>query len=557
MQSLLCERHPAPRLPSDILSSIDSILAYDLRHKSLQSVSSLEVSGCIARDDSSQKPVRIAVWKGDITTLDATVIVNAANTRMLGCFQPDHKCIDNVIHAAAGPRLRLECYNLMQAWGLRDTNEVLVTKGYNLPSQFVLHVAGPQLHRGKDPTEQDREELRRCYRDVLMAAEILPQSAEGWKSIAFCCISTGVFAFPADQAASIAIETVTEWITAHNGTTITDIIFDVFADTDYELYTEKLSQTPHLTSISYTSKPSVHPTSPSLLLAKKWISEADNLLITAGAGLSAATGLDYTSQALFSTHFPGFLHLGFRRLYDVFSYNSWPSAAVKWGYYFTHLNMVRNWPKSPLYALLLDLSKTFDSRGKEVLVRTSNADGFFVANGFAQEQVITPQGRYEYLQCLSNCRPDAYFPSQPFLNAAIPFLDAKTQVLTDESKIPKCTFCGGDMMLCVRAAEWFNETPFREGNRRWKEMVRELQKGEQGKTVILELGVGLSTPGVLRWPNEDLVASAEGDSKLIRAGIGPAGCVEWELEEEGVAIGIDGDLNGTITELAKARGVIP
>ncbi|KAK4932260.1 hypothetical protein LTR66_015990, partial [Elasticomyces elasticus] len=125
-------------------------------------------------------------------------------------------------------------------------------------------------------------------------------------------------------------------------------------------------------------------------------------------------------------------------------------------------------------------------------------------------------------------------------------------VLTDPSKIPHCLFCGGEVTICVRGGNYFNDEPFREQNLKWDMFLRSLdgeQKGQKGqkagsaKTVILELGVGLNTPGVLRWPNEDLVTESENhDFRLIRIGIGASGCVPWELEEEDLAVGVSADV---------------
>lgn len=189
--------------------------------------------------------------------------------------------------------------------------------------------------------------------------------------------------------------------------------------------------------------------SPFLLKARSYLHQADTLTISAGAGLSAATGLDYTSSTLCATHFPAFRSKGFRKLYDVFGYNSWDSPAEEWGYYFTHLDMVRRWPEaqSNVYRILRGLVSRF---GQKYFVRTSNADGLFVKNGFESEKVATPQGQYRFLQCLGKCRPGAVVESGPLVDAAMPFIDPHRQVLTDETLIPRCEYCGGEMTLCVR-----------------------------------------------------------------------------------------------------------
>ena len=134
----------------------------------------------------------VSLWKGDITTLSGvTAIVNAANLALLGCFQPSHKCIDNVIHTAAGPELRQACYNLMQGKS-EPTGSAKITPGFNLPAKYVIHTVGPIIRDG-NVTEREQEQLANCYQSSLKALETVNDEKD--KSIAFCCISTGLFAF--------------------------------------------------------------------------------------------------------------------------------------------------------------------------------------------------------------------------------------------------------------------------------------------------------------------------------------------------------------------------
>jgi O-acetyl-ADP-ribose deacetylase (regulator of RNase III)/NAD-dependent SIR2 family protein deacetylase len=420
-----------------------------------------------------------------------------------------------------------------------------ITKGYCLPAEHVIHTVGPQLEQGKTPTETDTQELRNCYTSCLDSAEQLPALGDGRKVLAFCCISTGIFAFPQQLAAKVAVDTVREWIDHHPNTTITHIIFDVFLDADLDMYS-KLLLPSKLAPVVNSPSPNLPLTS--LHTAAAWLLQADTLIISAGAGLSASTGLDYTSTTLFSKHFHGYKKYGFRRLYDLFGPIDWPSEQVKWGYYFHHLLMIRNWPKTNVYGDVLTIAKTFEE-GK-IHIRTSNADGFLVKNGFLDDEMSTPQGRYQYLQCAKPCRKDAYFPSDPLLDAAIPFLDSTTQELTDPSKVPKCSYCRGELVLCVRSGDWFTEFPFQEGEQRWRRFRTNALRNENGLTVILELGVGMSTPGVLRWPNEDLTKRAKGRVKLVRIGIDAAGVVDWDLEN---AVGVNGDVGSVLKVLKGVR----
>lgn len=171
------------------------------------------------------------LWQGDITTLKCDAIVNAANSGMTGCYIPNHRCIDNAIHTFAGVELRLACAELMKQQGRPEpTGRAKITPAFNLPCRYVLHTVGPIID-GR-VTQRDRELLASCYRSCLeLAAE------NGLESVAFCCISTGEFHFPNEQAAEIAVETVKQFM--NRKTSVKKVIFNVFKDLDKAIY-EKL-----------------------------------------------------------------------------------------------------------------------------------------------------------------------------------------------------------------------------------------------------------------------------------------------------------------------------
>ena len=178
---------------------------------------------------------RIALWRGDITTLAADAIVNAANSQMLGCFVPGHFCIDNAIHTFAGVQLRIECARLMNEQGYAEpTGMAKVTDAFNLPSRHIIHTVGP-IAQG-EPSSLDRALLANCYTACLDAADELDCA-----SIAFCCISTGAFGFPQEQAAPIAVRTVEEWLDAHPDASVKRVIFNVFSEHDEKAYEELLA----------------------------------------------------------------------------------------------------------------------------------------------------------------------------------------------------------------------------------------------------------------------------------------------------------------------------
>jgi O-acetyl-ADP-ribose deacetylase (regulator of RNase III)/NAD-dependent SIR2 family protein deacetylase len=550
LKQLLCIRHTVPRLPESILTDIDEIIQQQRSHRILTSAKSIQAVAFFPRrclDDG-----RVIVWQGDITTLsNITAITNAANAQGLGCFQPAHRCIDNIIHSWAGPRLRDDCYDLMERRGCElSPGDAIVTSGHCLPAKYVIHTVGPQMARGTAPKKWEAEQLAKCYRSVLDSAEQLPADDDGEKIVAFCGISTGLFAFPAQEAAAIAINTVYTWFREHMESTITRVIFNTFTDADHQIYLKSLESPPGVW-VAWNSRIPRPPLiqCESLELVRQWLHDSDAVIVSAGAGLSASDGLDYTSTTLFARHFPGFLKYGLRRLYDVFGFSEWPSEQDRWGYYFTHLAMVRSWPESSMYKTLIAWLEKF---GPDAHVRTSNADGLFVANGWCPEKLSTPQGSYSVLQCLANCRPESTVPSTPLVLDAQPYLDPKSQRLTNSSKVPRCEYCGSKMNICVRAADWFNELPFEEGETRWSEFRQRVRR-EQKKIVILELGVGVSTPGVLRWPNEHLVMSGAGRVKLIRIGRGIETAVSSQLEETGLATSIDGDIGSVIQSLFAAE----
>lgn len=218
-RSLMNIRMPS-RISEEFLKVQDDYLTNETLNKDLTSV-----------EDIKKVKGKIALWQGDITTLKADAIVNAANSKLLGCFIPMHNCIDNVIHSAAGIQLREECNTIMK---IQDKDEGIgkakITGAYNLPSKHVIHTVGPAIAQGMLPSKSDCEDLASCYNSCLDIA-----SQNNLDSLAFCCISTGIFNFPQDLAAEIAITTVEEYLKS-NETSLNNVIFNVFTDRDYLIY---------------------------------------------------------------------------------------------------------------------------------------------------------------------------------------------------------------------------------------------------------------------------------------------------------------------------------
>ena len=218
LRSLMNVRPPMP-LKQEFLAMQDDLLSAERDSKGV-------VDGA-ALPTVNGHP-QIAVWKGDITRLRVDAIVDADNSALLGCFCPCHGCIDNAIHSAAGLQLRDECNAVMTVQGHPEpAGQAKLTKGYNLPARYVLHTVGP-IVQGR-VTHRDRRDLASCYRSCLeLAAE------HGLESVASCCISTGEFHFPNQEAAEIAVKTVTDFL--RQDTSIKKVIFNVFKGIDETIY---------------------------------------------------------------------------------------------------------------------------------------------------------------------------------------------------------------------------------------------------------------------------------------------------------------------------------
>lgn len=226
MRALMNVRYPKV-IPVALQKKQDQILSEERQSKGI--VRSADIP-------ASPKDPRLAVWQGDITRLGVDAIANAANSQMLGCFVPNHGCIDNAIHSAAGLQLRQECYEYMKhqmnvhgSDYQEPTGSAMMTDGYNLPAKHVIHTVGPIVQF--EVTDKLRADLASCYKSCLRLAD-----GAGLESIAFCCISTGVFHFPHREAAEIAVRTVVEYLDENPDCSVKKVIFNVFNDRDLAIY---------------------------------------------------------------------------------------------------------------------------------------------------------------------------------------------------------------------------------------------------------------------------------------------------------------------------------
>ena len=218
LRSLMNVRPPRP-ISNDFLKIQDEYLTERNIERGITDVDTLAP----VKSDS-----RLYIWQGDITTLKCDAIVNACNSQMLGCFSPMHACIDNFIHTYAGMELRLKMHEIMAKQGHEEeTGKAKITSGYNLPTKYILHTVGPIIQW--KVTKEDEDLLANCYTECLKLA-----ADTGVESIAFCCLSTGVFRFPQQRAAEIATNTVKQYL--NKDSRIKKVIFNVFKDEDLKIY---------------------------------------------------------------------------------------------------------------------------------------------------------------------------------------------------------------------------------------------------------------------------------------------------------------------------------
>lgn len=228
--------------------------------------------------------------------------------------------------------------------------------------------------------------------------------------------------------------------------------------------------------------------------AARELKEADCVLIGAGAGMSAAAGLDYLDEISFAERFPGMLQYGITYQYQLMGY-PFPSEALKWGYFSVALDYVYNAGKKTVYQ---DLKSLIGD--KDYFVITSNVDRYFHKNGFEESRIYTPQGDYENFQCLGPCKQEVWDGTGQ-IKSMLPTINRETQMVEDETLLPTCPSCGGPIFMNVRGGGWFVETPYLEKQQTfYKWLKATLDK----RLAIIEIGSGFNTPGVIRLPLESL-----------------------------------------------------
>lgn len=217
-------------IPSDVLLNEDKFLRLDLINRKLTDGEKLKtISDTL--DSDIDYCTKIALWKGDITTVYADVLVNSTTKNMLGCMEGVKGTLDNAIFTRSGMRLRLKCRDIMQGEELNNT-EILVTRAYNLPSDFIIHVVVPCVD--DSVSEENKVELKMCYLNVL---ECVRNNMA--RTVVLPCLGTGTNGFPKEEAARIAVDAVKEFLIKYENE-IDKVIFNVFDDESYDIYAKLL-----------------------------------------------------------------------------------------------------------------------------------------------------------------------------------------------------------------------------------------------------------------------------------------------------------------------------
>lgn len=453
--------------------------------------------GVVTLNDIDEVSEDIYVWKGDITRLKAGAIVNAANSGMTGCYQPCHNCIDNCIHTYAGVQLRYKCNQIMRAQGHEEpTGQAKITPAYNLPCDYVIHTVGPIVQgilSGKH-----KKQLESCYRSCLEIAD-----KNNVDSIAFCCISTGVFMFPNDKAAEIAVKTVKSY-KEETGSRI-KVIFNVFKDEDEEIYMKLLKKSKRkitfesflcgMPAKDYVYQNEDYDTQ--IKKAAKLINDADYVLIGAGAGLSTAAGAKYGGR-FFKENFSEFQEKYGKGRYmqDMYSagFYPYPDEESYWGYWSKQAMLGGiELDVTPLHKTILEALAD-----KNIFVLSTNADAQFVKAGLPEEKIFCTQGDYFHIQCRKGCHNKTYNAVKMFKQMD----QARKDCKVPSYMVPKCPVCGGAMDMNLRKDNYFvQDEEWYKAEQRFSDFLTE---ATDKKLVLLELGVGFNTPMIIKYPFRNL-----------------------------------------------------
>ncbi|MDS0527480.1 NAD-dependent protein deacetylase, SIR2 family [Clostridium sp. SHJSY1] len=260
------------------------------------------------------------------------------------------------------------------------------------------------------------------------------------------------------------------------------------------------------------------------------IKNADRVLIGAGAGLTASGGIYYGDKELFKKWFPKYFEMGFEsilELQSVFWELNEKNVLSYWGYWARHIENIRyNTPATKPYLMLFELLKD-----KEYFICSTNVDSQFQKAGFPKEKIFAPQGNYGLFQCSRACTQDVY-DNKEMIDRMINNMGESLKIR--EEDIPRCPKCGEFLVPNLRVDDSFVEKPHYFNVSSYENFVRE---AKEKKLVLLELGVGFNTPGIIRYPFENITYHYS-LANLIRINMSDAG-VSIEIEKKSVVISED------------------
>jgi NAD-dependent SIR2 family protein deacetylase len=285
------------------------------------------------------------------------------------------------------------------------------------------------------------------------------------------------------------------------------------------------------------------PYSDRVKAAGRLLAQADFILIGAGAGLSAAAGLNYQDPDLFRKWYPQFARLGLNNIWEAIMAHWAPNDDNRrrfWAFWAHHIQKIRY--DAPPGTPYLHLSRLVS--GKPHFVITTNVDAQFAKAGFLPEELFTPQGDYGKFQCAVPCS-DILHDNRDLVQNLITNMD-DASLLVRDSDLPRCPACGGYLERNLRRDGHFVESPYMERQPAYAEFVN---RSIPGRLVLLELGVGFNTPGIIRWPFERIV-SHHPHASILRVNVNDAR-VPVEIEHR--SIGFREDAARVIQDLSNEQ----
>lgn len=249
------------------------------------------------------------------------------------------------------------------------------------------------------------------------------------------------------------------------------------------------------------------------------IDSADAVLIGAGAGMSIPAGIDLTDEKSFAKNFPAMVKYGFKNGYQLVGY-PYKDDALRWGFLSASINNMMSIGMDETYQKLLKLVTH-----KNYFIITSNVDRLFHKNNFNEDRIYTPQGDTFLFQCKRPCSKKVWDGTEQ-IKEMVKHINPQTQYLTNEELIPRCPRCGGAVYMNVRSGNFYIEKHYEKDRDRLNKWINE---NSNKKLVILEIGVGYNTPGVIRYPfeklyskldNVDFIRINPSDSRVPKGAIG-------------------------------------